>query len=116
MSMDLTKKTYSLETEHFIAGTTVGIVPAVKEAAEDLPKYAPVLLSEGKVKKVADVDGTHPLSTTGLYGLTVEEAKTGEDAIVYLTGEFFADALTLPTGVKAEDLEVPLRNIGIFLK
>ncbi len=36
--------------------------------------------------------------------------------MIYLTGEFFADALVLPDGVKAEDIEVPLRDIGIFLK
>ena len=44
------------------------------------------------------------------------DAKSGEDAVIYLTGEFFADELALAEHVKAADLEVPLRNIGIFLK
>lgn len=32
MSMDLAKKTYSTTPDYFIAGTTVGIVTAAKEA------------------------------------------------------------------------------------
>ena len=36
--------------------------------------------------------------------------------MIYLTGEFFADALALETGVTAAGLEVAFRNIGIFLK
>ena len=35
---------------------------------------------------------------------------------VYLTGEFFADGLVLPNNVSVDDVEVPLRNLGIFLK
>ena len=31
-------------------------------------------------------------------------------------GEFFADALVLPAGMTAADVEVPLRNLGIYLK
>ncbi len=53
---------------------------------------------------------------TGLYGVTAEAAKSGEDAIIYLSGEFFADALVLPAGMTAADVEVPLRNLGIYLK
>lgn len=54
--------------------------------------------------------------TEGLYGITADSAKNGEDAVIYLTGEFFADELVLPQNVTAAALEVPLRNIGIFLK
>ena len=35
---------------------------------------------------------------------------------VYLTGEFFAHSLELPNNVSVDDMEVPLRNLGIFLK
>ena len=35
---------------------------------------------------------------------------------VYLTGEFFAAGLALPNNVTVDDVEVPLRNLGIFLK
>jgi hypothetical protein len=45
-----------------------------------------------------------------------EAAASGEEAVVYLTGEFFADSLTLPEGVTAADIETELRKINIFLK
>ena len=35
---------------------------------------------------------------------------------MYLSGEFFADALVLPANATAADVEVPLRNLGIYLK
>ena len=64
MSMDLAKKTYSTTPDYFIAGTTVGIVTAAKEA----------------------------------------------------DGAVAAHNLVLLDGVAAADIEVALRNIGIFLK
>ena len=60
---------------------------------------------------MAKADGT-----AGLYGIATEDFKTGKDAVIYLTGEFFADRLALETGVTAASLEVAFRNIGIFLK
>ena len=45
-----------------------------------------------------------------------EDVASGEDGIVYLSGEFFADALVLPANATAADVEVPLRNLGIYLK
>ena len=109
MSMDLARKTFSCEPEYFIAGTN--IATAVKEAGADLSAHTPVLLAEGKVTPVAEA-----AKLTGLYGVTAEAAKSGEDAIIYLSGEFFADALVLPAGMTAADVEVPLRNLGIYLK
>ena len=114
MSMDLAKKTYSTTPDYFIAGTTVGIVTAAKEADGAVAAHNLVLLDGGKVKPLAAVDGTHALN--GLYGIAAEDAASGEDAVVYLTGEFFADGLAMPDGVAAADIEVALRNIGIFLK
>ena len=108
MSMDLARKTFSCEPEYFIAGTNIRIATAVKEAGADLSAHTPVLLAEGKVTPVAEA-----AKLTGLYGVT---AKSGEDAIIYLSGEFFADALVLPAGMTAADVEVPLRNLGIYLK
>ena len=89
MSMDMERKTYSTAPEYFIAGTDIGI---------------------------AKVDGSNPLSVTGLYGITADSAAADEEVPIYLTGEFFADGLALPEGVKAADVEVALRNLGIFLK
>lgn len=111
MSMDLAKKTYSCEPEYFIASTNIRIATAVKEAGADLPAHTPVILAEGKVTQAESKE-----KLDGLYGVTAEAAASGEDAIIYLSGEFFADALALPAGMTAADVEVALRNIGIYLK
>lgn len=111
MSMDLAKKTFSTEPEYFIAGTNIRIATAVKEAGAALAAHTPVILAEDKVTAVADKE-----HLTGLYGVTAEAAKSGEDAIIYLSGEFFADGLVLSEGMTSADVEVPLRNIGIYLK
>lgn len=116
MSMDLAKKTYSTTPDYFIAGTTVGIVTAAKEASAAIAAHNLVLLDAGKVKPLAAVDGTHALNVTGLYGIAAEDAAESKEAVIYLTGEFFSVGLALPDGVKAADIEVALRNIGIFLK
>lgn len=58
MSMDLAKKTYSTTPDYFIAGTTVGIVTAAKEADGAVAAHNLVLLDGGKVKPLAAVDGT----------------------------------------------------------
>ena len=110
MGMDLARKDYGTEPQYFIAGTRIGITTAVKMAGDDLEAHAPVVLNNGKVT-AADKS-----TLTGLYGITADSAKKNEDAVIYLTGEFFADCLALPEGTTADDMEVPLRNIGIFLK
>ncbi len=112
MSMNLAPEKFSCSPEYLLAGTDIRITTAVKEAAADLKAGAPVKLnSAGKVAPVAKADGV-----TDLYGITTEDFKSGEDAVIYLTGEFFADRLALETGVTAASLEVAFRNIGIFLK
>lgn len=112
MSMNLTPEKFSCEPEYLLAGTDIRVATAVKKAAAALKAGAPVKLdSSGKAAPVAKADGT-----TGLYGIAAEDFKSGEDAVIYLTGEFFADRLALETGVTAASLEVAFRNIGIFLK
>ena len=112
MSMNLTPEKFSCEPEYLLAGTGIRVTTAVKKAAAALKAGAPVKLdSSGKAAPVAKADGT-----TGLYGITTEDFKSGEDAVIYLTGEFFADRLALETGVTAASLEVAFRDIGIFMK
>lgn len=122
MSMDLAVKTYRYEPNHFEAG--VGpVAKAVKVASADIPAHAPVVLnSDGELALVtATTTGEGDaakttVTTTGLYGVTPDSIKKDEEGPVYLTGEYFADSLALPEGVTAADVEIPLRNIGIFLK
>lgn len=99
MSMDLAKKTYSTTPDYFIAGTTVGIVTAAKEADEAVTAHNLVLLADGKVKPLAAVDGTHALNVTGLYGIAAEDAAKGEDAVVFL----FEAGVVLATPVLEEE-------------
>lgn len=101
---------YRYDPDHFEAG--VGpVAKAVKVAAADLAAHAPVALdADGKLTAVtAD-------NNDSIYGLLPDSAKADEEAPVYLTGEFFADSLALEEGVTAADIEVALRNIGIFLR
>lgn len=117
MSMDLAKKTFSTQPDYLIAGNAE-IVTAVKKASAALKRGAPVVLnSDGKLAAIS-VSGSAPytVTTTGLYGILAEDVASGEDGIVYLSGEFFADALVLPANATAADVEVPLRNLGIYLK
>ena len=110
MSMDLAVKTYRYNPSHFEAG--VGpVAKAVKVAAADLPEHAPVALDDsGKLVAVTSANKDK------VYGLLPDSARADEEAPVYLTGEYFADSLALEEGVTAADIEVALRNIGIFLK
>ncbi len=110
MSMDLGVKTFRHEPEYFEAGPHP-IAKAVKTAAADLAAHAPVALDDsGKLVAVTAANKAN------VYGLLPEAAAADEETVVYLTGEFFADALALEAGVTAADIEVELRKIGIFLK
>lgn len=110
MSMDLAVKSYRCDPSHFEAG--VGPVEkAVKVAATDLAAHAPVALDDSGKLVAVTAD-----NKAKIYGLLPEAAKADEETPVYLTGKYFADSLALEDGVTAADIEVDLRNIGIFLK
>ena len=49
-------------------------------------------------------------------GEVAADDSTDGGVVYYLTGEFFADGLTLPTGVTAAALKPVFRKLGIFLK
>ena len=117
MSMDLAKKTFSTQPDYLIAGTAE-IVTATKEVGSAaLKRGAPVRGEDGKLAAVkVSGSGTYTVDTTGLYGILAEDADTGEEGIVYLSGEFFANTLVLPEHATVADVEIPLRNLGIFLK
>lgn len=118
MSMNLAKQTFSTKPEYLIAGNAE-INKSVKTASVELKQGAPVVLNaEGKLAlvSVSGSDGSYTVTTTGLYGIAADDAAAEEEVVVYLTGEFFADALVLPENATVADVEVPLRNLGIFLK
>lgn len=114
MAMNLAREDYAFNPDHLIAGVNIPIETAVKTAAEAIAAGAPVILGAGGAANVTVSE--EAVVTTGLYGIAAESAKANEPVVIYLTGEFFSDALQCGTGVTAADLEVPFRNIGIFLK
>ena len=99
------------------------VVTAVKAVAagKSVKQYEPVKLTDNGIEPVVKVEASEAVSgtstpakseyentTAGIYGIAA--------TVVYLTGEFFADAITLPEGVTADTLAKAFRNIGIFLK
>ena len=103
------------------------VVTAVKAVAagKSVKQYEPVKLTDNGIEPVVKVAASEAVSgtstpakseyentTAGIYGI----AAAAEEVVVYLTGEFFADAITLPEGVTADTLAKAFRNIGIFLK
>lgn len=116
MSMNLARKDFSTKPEHFIAGVDIGIAKSAKTASEAVAAHTPVLIAEGKVKPIAAPASAGQAVLTGLYGITADSADAGKEVPIYLSGEFFADGLVLPNNVSVADVEVPLRNLGIFLK
>ena len=87
------------------------IVTEVAEVVEDatIRKLAPVVLTDDGAAEAtaATIDKLH--------GIAAEESTDG-GVVVYLTGEFFAAALTLPQGVTVAALKPAFRKLGIFLK
>lgn len=118
MAMDLAVKTYSTKPDYLIAGTDIRVTTAVKEAKSAVARGMVVALKDGKLEQPTVTGSGEPytVATDNMYGIVADDAEAGKDAVVYLTGEFFADALVLPEHAKAADVEIALRNIGIFLK
>ena len=95
--------------DNFIAGD----YPIVKESflvrsGETVRKFAPVTLTDGEISEAT-------ATLENLCGIALADAS-GDQVVCYLTGEFFADALTLPDGVTIENLKPAFCKLGIFLK
>lgn len=114
--------TAELKAENFLAGNypIVTDVGTIKKNAI-IRKRAPLVQSEDGIEEFTAA----MLPTTGenesagsldkIIGIAADEAS-GEEVTVYLTGEFFAEGLTLPEGVTAADLKPAFRKLGIFIK
>lgn len=117
MSMDLARKDFAFTPEYLIADNSE-INTAVKVASVAVQRGEVVVLDgDGKLAKIT-VGGDDPytVTTTGLYGIVADDADAEEEVVVYLTGAFFGDALILPEHATVADVEVPLRELGIFVK
>lgn len=71
-----------------------------------------------RVPVVQGADGIEEASADTLdklIGISTSEPN-GDEVVYYQTGEFFMQALTLPTGVTEEALKPALRKLNIFLR
>lgn len=99
-----------LTRKNFFAGD-FPIAKEVGEVAEGetVRQYAPVIKTAGGFKEATAA------GLDELYGIAADDSTDG-GVVCMLTGEFFADGLTLPEGVTAEALKPAFRKLGIFLK
>lgn len=98
------------EPVNFFAGD-FPVVPTVGEvkAGAKINKYAPLILTDDGITE-ATADGLD-----SLVGIAADEPTDG-GVVYYQTGEYFADALHLPSGVTVDALTPAFRKLGIFLK
>lgn len=110
----------STEPKNFFAGD----FPTLTEtgtAGAKLAEHTPVTMnSDGEIVAVAAASGSGSsavAATTGaVIGITAEAAEKDEPVVYFMTGEFFADALNLPSGVEVTDIKDSLRKLSIFLR
>lgn len=103
-------ETRSTEPKNFFAGD-FPTLPETGTAGEKLAEHTPVMAGEdGNIVAVTKA------AAEKVVGITAEAAESGEPVVYYMTGEFFADAITLPDGVTIEDIKDSLRKLSIFLR
>ncbi len=115
-------ETAELKAENFLAGEfpVVTDVGTIKKNAV-IRKRAPLIQSEDGIEELTAAmlpttgENASACSLDKLIGIAADE-PSGEEVTFYLTGEFFAEGLTLPEGVTAENLKPAFRKLGIFIK
>lgn len=112
----LAVETRSTQPVNFFAGD-FPTVPESGIAGEAIPARSPVTTDEdGNIVIVKAAAGDKAGTLDNIIGITVEAAAKDEPVVYYMTGEFHADAITLPSGVEIEALKAACRKISIFLK
>lgn len=114
--------TAELKAENFLAGNypIVTDVGTIKKNAI-IRKRAPLVQSEDGIEEFTAAmlptagENASAGSLDKIIGIAADE-PSGEEVTFYLTGEFFAEGLTLPEGVTAADLKPAFRKLGIFIK
>lgn len=103
-------ETRSTEPKNFFAGD-FPTLPDSGTAGAKLAEHTPVAKNED-----GNIVAVTAETIDKAVGITAEAAENGEPVVYYMTGEFFADALNLPEGVKIEDIKDSLRKLSIFLR
>ncbi len=103
-------ETRSTSPKNFFAGD----FPTLAEtgtAGEDIKEFAPVTTDgNGKIVNIS------ASTKANVIGISAEAAKANEPVVYYMTGEFFANALNMPTGVTQPEIVGYLRKLSIFLR
>lgn len=106
-------KTYENMPNEFIAGMMpVGTEGLVVKTGEEIKAKSLVKLDGGEAAAYTKADGT---ASTIPYGIAAADAESGQ-VVVYLSGEFRGDQLSLPEGVTVDAVKPLLRENGIYLK
>lgn len=113
MSLSVKKEVYT--PENLFAGDFPVLTETADVGAAAVSRLTPVKLVSGKVAAIAAGTEAAP-ADSGLYGIAADDGEKNGKVPVYLTGEFFADALNWPTGTAAADVKAAFRTLGIFLK
>ena len=103
-------ETRSTTPKNFFAGE-FPTVPETGTAGAVIAEYTPVT-TDGDGKIVPIAAGTKD----AVIGIAAAAAGKDEPVVYYMTGEFFADALTMPKDVTAADIKDDLRKLSIFLR
>ena len=100
--------------EYAPSNVFAGEFPTLTEtgtAGATIEKYTPVMLDEsGNIVPVTKE------GAAGVIGISAADAEAEEPAVYFMTGEFFADGLNMPSDVTADDIKDALRKLSIFLR
>lgn len=101
---------FEMTPQNFFAGEFPTLTDTGTAAAA-LAAHTPVML---------DTDGNVAVATAagiaGVIGITADAAEAGAPVVYYQTGEFFENAIVLPTGITVDALKPVLRKLSIFLR
>ena len=102
--------TASTSPKNFFAGDFPTVTDA-GTAGGDIAEYAPVMKDDsGNIVTITAE------KKDDVIGIAAHAAGQDEPIVYYQTGEFFADALAMPEGVKSGDIVDALRKVSIFLR
>lgn len=107
---ELAVETRSFEPKNFFAGD----FPTLTEtgtAGAAIAEHTPVILDKDGNLVTVTVAGK-----ANVIGISAAAAEKDEPVVYYMTGEFFADALAMPSDVTVDDIKDTLRKLSIFLR
>lgn len=103
-------ETRSTTPKNFFAGE-FPTVPETGTAGAAIAEYTPVTTDgDGKIVPITAE------TKDAVIGIAAAAAAKDEPVVYYMTGEFFADAINLPTGITIAEVKAACRKISIFLK